>query len=136
VIGSQTLGTDERFSTVVGRLRHHEEIDGHIRAWTRELPQEAVQMQLATAGVPAERVRNAEAVVNSEDSGHVFKWVDVPGLQKQDLAAGLPFAFSRSQTFEPESPPVIGAHTRTALREWIGLSEAEIEELDAAGALT
>jgi crotonobetainyl-CoA:carnitine CoA-transferase CaiB-like acyl-CoA transferase len=135
VMGKPTLAADARFASVIGRLRHHDEIDEPIRAWTREHSKEAVQSQLAAAGVPAERVRHADAVVNSEDSGQVFKWVDVPGLGKPDLAAGLPFALSRSQTFEPESPPVIGAHTRPALREWIGLSDAEIDQLDAAGAL-
>lgn len=135
VMGKQSLAEDERFASVVGRFRHHDEIDEQIRAWTSELSKEAVQAQLAAAGVPAERVRHADAVVNSEDSGQVFKWVDVPGLGKPDLAAGLPFAFSRSQTFEPEAPPLIGAHTRPALREWIGLSDAEIDQLDAAGAL-
>jgi len=85
--------------------------------------------------VPAERVRQADAVVNSDDSGRVFTPLRSPDSDKPDLAAGLPFSLGVSETLAPTAPAALGADTRAALAEWIGLSEAEIDDLEAAGAL-
>jgi len=135
VMGNDTLGADPRFSSVVGRLQHHDEIDEQISTWTRELTKEDVQAKLSAAGVPAQRVHRADEMVNSDDSGHVFSPLMGPGLTKPDLAAGLPFTFGTSAMLPLAPPERMGEHTRQALAEWIGLTESEIDELDAAGAL-
>ncbi len=129
------LATDPRFANVTGRLRHHDEIDEEIQAWTRDLAKEEVEARLVAAGVPAERVRRADEVVNSDDAGRVFSPLQTPGSTKVDLAAGLPFSLGTSATLPPEPPSQIGQHTRAALAEWIGLTDDEIDALDAAGVL-
>jgi crotonobetainyl-CoA:carnitine CoA-transferase CaiB-like acyl-CoA transferase len=134
-MGSATLADDPRFTSVLGRLRHQDEIDEQIRAWTRALSKEEIQARLAAVGVPAERVRRAHEVVDSDDAGKVFSPIVPPGDSKPDLAAGLPFSLGISETLQPEPPAPIGHDTRTALAEWIGLTEDEIDALDAAGAL-
>src|SRR5439155_25219155 len=106
-----------------------------IAAWTSTLSKEEVQARLTPAGVPAERVRQADAVVNSHDSGHVFVPLTSPDSDKTDLAAALPFSLGVSETLAPVPPAALGEHTRTALAEWIGLSDRELDELEAAGAL-
>ena len=135
VMGRATLAVDPRFSGVLGRLRFQDEIDQQIGNWTRQFSKEEVQSRLTAAGVPAERVRRAEEVVNSDDAGQVFSPVLTPGASKPDLAAGLPFSLGLSKTLPPEPPTPIGYHTRKALSEWINLTETEIDELEAAGAL-
>jgi benzylsuccinate CoA-transferase BbsF subunit len=135
VMGSATLASDPRFAQVVGRLRFQDEIDAPISTWTQNLSKEDVQAKLTAAGVPAERVRRADEVVESDDAGHVFSPLQTPGASKPDLAAGLPFSLGTSQTMPLEPPMPIGHHTRQALEEWIGLSAEEIDELEAAGAL-
>jgi len=135
VIGNAELATDSRFGGVSGRLRFQDEIDERIREWTRSLTKEDVQARLNARAIPAERVRHAEAVVNSDDAGHIFSPIAAPGVAKPDLAAGLPFTLGRSQTFAPEAPPPVGHHTRKALTEWLALTESEIDELEAAGGL-
>jgi len=134
-MGSSALATDPRFTSGVGRLRFQDEIDEQLRAWTRNISMEEVQARLTAVGVPAERVRQADAVVNSDDAGHVFSPLLTPGASKPDLAAGLPFSLGISETLTPQPPTPMGHHTRKALAEWIGLTDAEIDELDAAGAL-
>jgi benzylsuccinate CoA-transferase BbsF subunit len=134
-MGDSALATDSRFTTVLGRFRHHDEIDERIGAGTRGLSKEEVQAKLTAVGVPAERVRRADDVVESDDSGHVFTPLVPPGASKPDLAAALPFFLGTSETMRPQPPAPIGAHTRQALREWIGMSDAEIDELESAGAL-
>jgi benzylsuccinate CoA-transferase BbsF subunit len=134
-MGSSALATDPRFTSAVARLRFHDEIDEQISAWTRNLSSEDVQARLTAAGVPAERVRHADAVVGSDDAGHVFRPLLVPGASKPDLAAALPFSLGISDTLTPQPPTPMGQHTRKALVEWIGLTDVEIDELEAAGAL-
>ena len=129
------MGADPRFASVVGRLHLHDEIDEQISAWTGNLSKEDVQARLTAAGIPAERVRRAEDVVNSEDAGLVFSPLLIPDATKPDLAAGLPFSLGTSETPAPQPPAPFGYHTREVLAEWIGLTDAEIDELDAAGAL-
>jgi crotonobetainyl-CoA:carnitine CoA-transferase CaiB-like acyl-CoA transferase len=119
----------------MGRLRFQDDIDDQISAWTKTLSKEDVQARLVAVGVPAERVRRAHEVVDSDDAGHAYSPLKEPGLEKPDLAARLPFSLGASQTFLPESPPPIGYHTRQALTEWIGMTSEEIDELEAAGAL-
>jgi benzylsuccinate CoA-transferase BbsF subunit len=134
-IGSPDLAADPRFATVTGRLRFHDEIDERISAWTRELPKGDVQAKLTAVGVPAERVRYAEEVVDSDDAGRAFTPLLNLGASKPELAARLPFGLSVSETLVPQPPAPIGHHTRQALTEWIGMSDAEVDELEAAGAL-
>ncbi|MBM2810336.1 MAG: bbsF 2 [Chloroflexi bacterium] len=134
-IGSLALANDPRFTSVEGRLRFHDEIDEQIGAWTGDLSKEEAQARLSALGVSAERVRRADGVVNADDAGHVFSPLLVPGASKPDLAAGLPFSLGISETLAPKPPAPIGHDTRMALAEWIGLTDAEIDELETAGAL-
>lgn len=133
-IGHATLADDPRFASPAGRVRHHDEIDEAIAAWTRELPNTEVELRLQQAGVPAERMRRAKDVVDSSDSGHVYRPVpsDRP---RPPLAATLPFTFSRSPVAPVEAPDQLGGHTREALHDWLGMPDAEIDELDRQGAL-
>lgn len=135
VMANSALGNDPRFKDVASRLRFHDEIDEQIGAWTRNLAKDEVQKRLSAVGVPAERARHAEAVINSDDAGRAFVPLAVPGAPKPDLAAALPFSLSVSRALAPESPAPIGLHTRQALAEWVGYTDAEIDELEAAGAL-
>jgi benzylsuccinate CoA-transferase BbsF subunit len=134
-MGNSALATDARFTSLPGRLRFHDEIDERIQEWTREQAKEDVEAKLKAAGVPAERVRSAEEIVDSDDAGRVFSPLLIPGATKPDLAAGLPFSLGASATRPLEPPAPIGGHTREALTDWIGMSADEIDELEAGGAL-
>jgi crotonobetainyl-CoA:carnitine CoA-transferase CaiB-like acyl-CoA transferase len=133
-IGQEALAADPRFATTSARLQHQDEIDAAIAAWTRELSPREVEDRLNQAGVPSERMRRAKDFVESPDTGQVYR--PVPGDRPQPvLAATLPFRFSKSTIAEVEAPDRLGGHTREALVDWLGMSEAEIDELDGQGAL-
>jgi crotonobetainyl-CoA:carnitine CoA-transferase CaiB-like acyl-CoA transferase len=133
-IGQPALADDPRFMSAAGRLRHHDQLDEAIAAWTRELTHTEVGQRLQQAGVPAERMRRARDVVESTDSGQVYRPVpsDRP---RPPLAATLPFTFSRSPIAPVEAPDRLGGHTREVLRDWLGMPEAEVEDLDRQGVL-
>ena len=47
-----------------------------------------------------------------------------------------PTRMSRTELRTAHSAPCLGAHTRAILHEWLGLDDAEIDRLEASGALT
>lgn len=133
-MGNPAWAADARFDTAVGRLRAHDDIDDRIGAWTATLRKEEVEGKLKAGGVPAERMRRVDEVVDAPDAGHVFLPIEeTPG--RTTRVAGLPFTLSTSQTSALSSPAAMGEHNHSVLAEWLGLGETEIKELEAAGAL-
>ena len=53
LIGGAELASDARFTTLLGRRRHHDEADVLIAAWTREREPRATMEQLQALGVAA-----------------------------------------------------------------------------------
>jgi crotonobetainyl-CoA:carnitine CoA-transferase CaiB-like acyl-CoA transferase len=133
-LGEPAWATDPRLGTAAGRLRHHDEIDEQLAAWTATLPSAEVERRLQAAGVPAERMRRADAIVGAADAGRVFAPLPTLGGQ-ETVVARLPFRFSASGTSEPGPIAGLGEQTREALRRWLGLADTEIESLEAEGAL-
>jgi crotonobetainyl-CoA:carnitine CoA-transferase CaiB-like acyl-CoA transferase len=133
-IDQPALAEDPRFATALGRVHNHDALDEVITAWTRELPNNEVEERLHAAGVPTERMRRAEVVIGAPDSGHVYR--PVPGNGGPPvLAATLPFTFSASAIAPIGAPSQLGAHTHEALRDWLSLSDAEIDALERERAL-
>jgi len=131
VIGKPALAQDARLASTVGRMRLHDELDAVIGAWTRDQTKEDVEAQLQQAGVPAERMRRAQDVINSSDAGKVY--LPVPGSKA--LAATCPFSFGKTSLAAITPPSLLGEHTRAALRDWLCMNDAEIDALDKARAL-
>lgn len=130
-LGSPAWAVDARFELLVGRLRHHNEIDRHIEEWTKILTPAEVERMLRAVGVPAERMRRMNEVV--DDGSGVFHFV--PGKSAPTLLTGLPFAFvpNRATSFGPT--PRLGEQTDDALKDWLKLETAEIARLREQGAL-
>jgi crotonobetainyl-CoA:carnitine CoA-transferase CaiB-like acyl-CoA transferase len=133
-LGEPAWGQDDRFATLAGRLRYHDELDAHLTAWTGTLAPRVVEERLRLAGVPAARMRRIRDVVDEPEGPPVFHPLeDPPGWEMR--VTGLPFAFSR-HTLAPLRPaPRLGEHTEAVLAEWTGLTDGEIASLQAAGAL-
>ncbi len=130
-LGNPAWASDSRFAEQAGRLAHHDEIDRHIEAWTKDLTPVEVERTLRAAGVPAERMRRMNEIVD-EGSG-VFHFV--PGRELPTLLTGLPFAFVSQQPTPFGPTPRLGEHTEDALREWLRLTPAEIAGLREKEAL-
>jgi crotonobetainyl-CoA:carnitine CoA-transferase CaiB-like acyl-CoA transferase len=131
IIGSQLA--DDRFATVMGRIRHQDEIDAIIEAWTSQRSKEEVKKLLDAAGVTGARMRRIKEVMQ-EPGPTVFREMeDPPG--HTILATGDPFSFKRS-AIAPLAPAAsLGQHNEKALGEWLGLTTEEVKSLDEQGAL-
>jgi benzylsuccinate CoA-transferase BbsF subunit len=134
VIEQEAWGSDKRFATVDGRMRYHDEIDRQIEAWSCRLANTEVERRLKAVGVPAERMRRINDLIDSENGATVFANMEEPRVGSM-LTTRLPFTLSSSSLPEPRTAAGLGEHTTEVLRDWLGLTEQEIDTIRDKGAL-
>lgn len=127
---------DRRFAGVEGRLRHVEELDGNVAAWTRRRTAGEVEALLRAACVPASRLVTGHDLVASERDHHggIFAAVSHP-TSGMHWYTGLPFEAAATGRPEVRRPPLLGEHTEYVLYDILGLSGAEVSDLMASGAV-
>ena len=128
------LAGDARFATLSGRLRHHDEIDERIEAWTRGRDGAKVEARLRRAGIHAARMRRVQDLAEDPEPSGAYRKMAEPRVGSM-LTTALPVAFSESSLPPPAPAPCLGQHTREVLRDWLDLREGELAELDGTGAL-
>ena len=128
------LAGEARFATLPGRLRHHDEIDERIEAWTRGFESADLEARLWRAGVPASRMRRVQDLAEDGSPSRAYKRMAEPRVGSM-LTTALPFEFSTSGLPAATPAPCLGQHTREVLREWLELPESELAELAGTGAL-
>lgn len=134
VIGKERWAAALRFANVVGRRQLHDDIDEQLQQWTARYSHREVEERLKTRGIPAERVRRIDDLVNQPDGATVFKQMDEPRIGSM-LTTVLPFRFSGGPHPGPYPAPALGQHNDEVLRDWLALPDAEIQNLKALGGL-
>lgn len=127
---------DPAFSTLVGRLRGRDALDGHIAAWTRDRDAKAVEAQLQAAGVPAHVLCDSEDLATDPDleASGFYREVEDSVMGALWLT-GPPWTPSIS-TLPPTRPgPRIGDSSFEILSKELGLSLGEIDALKAKAVL-
>lgn len=131
-MGRPELIADDRFATIVGRLRNRAELDTLIGEWTRGLDKTALMAELQGRGVAAGAVFNPRELFadpHLRDRGY---WETV-----EDYSAGTQEYYGRpmhlsATPFATRMPtPKLGQHNREILGGLLGLSEAELDALEA-----
>jgi len=135
IISKDSWAAEERFATVFGRHQFHDEIDGQLSQWTRQISNLAVEETLKAGGIRAERVRRINDLVNKPGGATVFRPMAEPRVGSM-LTTGLPFRFSSGSLPAPSAAPVLGQHTDEILSQWLALSAPEIQSLKSHGALS
>lgn len=134
VLGREDLLKDERFCTLLNRLRNADELDHLIEKWTIQRTAEEAMQLLQQAGVVAGIVNNVEDLVRRDPQlkarGH-WEIVDHPEAGKL-LTEGWGFRFS-AMAARSERPPLLGEHNDYILGEVIGMSEEEINQFIVEG---
>jgi benzylsuccinate CoA-transferase BbsF subunit len=133
-MGQEDWGSDSRFVAVDGRMRYHDEIDRQIEAWSCRFANTEVERRLKSVGVPAERMRRINDLIDSENGATVFAKMDEPRVASM-LTTRLPFSLSSASLPPPRSAPGLGDHTTEVLRDWLELTEQEINTIKDRGAL-
>jgi crotonobetainyl-CoA:carnitine CoA-transferase CaiB-like acyl-CoA transferase len=112
----------------------HDCIDEHLAAWCRERQADAIVDTLWTAGVPVGKVVQPHEQLDLEQLQHrgFFEELDHPVIGASPYAS-LPFRSTRGpDRFHRRHAPLLGEHNDELLLG-LGLSRAEVDELEAAG---
>lgn len=129
-LGDPPWAREARFGDAIGRLRHEDELDAGIAAWTsRHDPYHAMHT-LNAAGVPA------MIVANEADGAHdphlvarrFFEEVELPsGIRATHCGPLWQFSDVRLSITRP--PATVGQHNRDVFGGLLGLTDAELDEL-------
>lgn len=135
-LGDPAWAYQERFAGLDGRLRHRDELDALVEAWTRERAPREVMELLQAHGVPAGAVHTARDVV--EDPQLRARGFIV-ALEHERMGrveqGGIPVRLSDTPGALRSPAPLLGQHTVEVLREWLGLEDEELGRLEQEGAL-
>jgi benzylsuccinate CoA-transferase BbsF subunit len=128
---------DSALATIQGRLARRDALDRRLAEWTRTHDAEALEALLQRAGVPAAIVADADGVCRRDPQLTAREhFVDVPSPEGGTVRLdGPPFppddAFARVRG----PGPLLGEHTRPVLARHLGLTAAELDALEASGAI-
>ena len=132
-IGQPELKTDARFATVAARSRNWYALMAYAEAWAGSRTVSECIDVLDAGGVPcshyaeaADMLTNADLIArgtftNITDGGGTYKGINPP-YQLSGTHAGM-----------RANVPGAGEHGDTLLREWLGLSNAEVAHAKSSG---
>ena len=135
IVGNPRLD-DDRFATMAARKANEAELDAVLEAWCGSQDAGSVADRLGDAGVCAARVVPLAEVYGRPDphfaaAGFLTR-VDHPEAGPTWLP-GRPWRFSAAPA-EPIRPaPCVGEHSREVFAQELGMTDAEYEDLVAAG---
>jgi benzylsuccinate CoA-transferase BbsF subunit len=133
VVGTPLFDTN--FDTLIGRLRHRDDLEAAITAWTAAQDAEDLERSLQAAGVPAHVVSNSGDLARDRElTGGHYRKIDDPVVGEATIE-GPRYRLGRTPERETRRGPRIGEHTIEVLRDLCRYDEITIAELKDAGVL-
>ncbi|HXW84379.1 MAG TPA: CoA transferase [Candidatus Binataceae bacterium] len=121
---------DPRFTTLRSRIEQRESLDSYVNAHTRSVSARELTAKLQAAGVAAYPVQNCMDLHNDENLEAFDFW---HWLEHKEMGAavyeGLEHRMSRTPGALRAAAPILGQHNDEVFRGMLGLSAAEIEQL-------
>lgn len=121
-------------SSAAGRRRHHTQIDEHLAAWCAARDSDEIIRTLWPAGIPVAKVMQPHRQADLPQLHHRGFFEPVPHpVAETARHSTVPARFSAGpHQFHRSPAPLLGQHN-TELLTGLGLSEAEISELENEG---
>ena len=133
VLGAPDMPADPRFATNMQRIAHRSELQGALQALVRTQPRAQLLEKLSNANVPAGPINDMAQVFADPQTQHRQMVVELPHSSGQTVRlVRSPLNFSASPVTH-QAPPQLGEHSLQALREELGLSDAQVAGLVARG---
>jgi crotonobetainyl-CoA:carnitine CoA-transferase CaiB-like acyl-CoA transferase len=136
VLGQPELAEDVRFKTNWERKRHRQQIDGIIGDIFVQDTREHWLELLRKAGISAGLVRGVLEALSSPEvaAREMVVEVEHPTAGTVPMVKS-PLRFSVSELGKVQPPPLLGQHTDTVLKNYLGFDDAHIENLRSSGAI-
>ncbi len=135
-MGNPQWAQAAEFSSLQGRLEAHDAIDAEISAWTSAQDAAALERRLAEAGIAAGMVQRSSDLLADAQYLHrgFHRWLEHPRM------GTVPYSGHQYQIVDyvhgPRfAAPTLGQHTFDVLSAELGLTDEQIAEAAAAGAL-
>ena len=135
LMGREDLIGDPVYGTPSARLEHEEEVDAIIAAWTRQHSKHDAMQAVGAAGIPAGAVFDTMELNNdpSFEARGIMQVMPHP-VHRAFKMPGWPVRVD-GKTARVKPSPVLGEHTGAVLVHWLGLTEADVADLRAVGAI-
>lgn len=136
-IGRENLQDDPRLETNFKRLEHIDEVDEIVEEWTRKRTRSEVEDVLTEAGVPCGAVQTVDEVMHDPHLEHrgMVQEIDHPGFDGRIRVPGTPIRLSDSDEPAVTPSPTKGEDNAEVYGDRLGLSEAELRELEEDGVI-
>ncbi len=134
LLGLPELVGDERFATSPRRTARHAELEPILEAAFRQRPTGEWLEELGALGIPCGPINTIPQVVADEQVRErgMIREVTHPRAGTIPIA-NTPFRMSRSESGIKGPPPDFGSDTAAVLGDLLGLSPADVAELEARG---
>ena len=134
VLSRADLCDDDELAGAAGRERNRQRVDDAVRAWTADLDGATAVEALQAHGIPAAiAVRATQQAVDEQLWARDFFRI----LDRDEVGAhpypGPVVRLSDTPAIIDRPAPLYGQHTDQVLRDLLGLSDADLDALRAAG---
>jgi benzylsuccinate CoA-transferase BbsF subunit len=130
ILGSPTWANESEFSTMDRRAKNSDKLDEMVANWTVNLTPEQVMSILQGTGVGAGVVADARDIDNDIQLNYYnfYRELNHPYMGKLRFYHPAALKLSRAEA-EVKRPVLLGEHTDYICKQWLGMSQAEIEDL-------
>jgi crotonobetainyl-CoA:carnitine CoA-transferase CaiB-like acyl-CoA transferase len=137
LMGGDELAADPRFRTNEDRVRHVDELDEIIERWCAARPRDEAIAAMSGAGCAVGPVETVESLLQNPQviAREAIVPVEDPDLGPLNMTNVVPKFERHPAPPHRPGPTAVGADTLEVLRRDLGLSDAELERLEAAGAI-
>jgi crotonobetainyl-CoA:carnitine CoA-transferase CaiB-like acyl-CoA transferase len=135
LMGREDLIGDPAYATPADRVAREPEVDAIIAAWTSKHTKTEAMEAVGSVGVPAGAVFDTQELRDepSFETRGIMQVMRHP-VHEPFKMPGWPVRVD-GKTAQVRSSPVLGEHTDAVLVHWLGLTEADVADLRAAGAV-
>jgi crotonobetainyl-CoA:carnitine CoA-transferase CaiB-like acyl-CoA transferase len=136
VLGHPVWADAPELATLAGRRTHHDRIDAELRPFFAEREREKLVDELLAAGVAASPLADPRAGSANPQmvARGFFEEFDHPMVGRLRCAT-TPFRYASADRWLHSAAPTLGQHNREILGSVVGLSDAELDALEAEGVI-
>jgi formyl-CoA transferase len=133
LMGREDLIDDARFVGLTARAQNMADVDALIGGWTKDQDKQPLADALLACKVPCSPVREIAEVINDPHmhARGALEWIDHPKFGRI-VVQRSPMRYAGAPTLPLRPSAELGQDNGEVFGDWLGLSEADIEDLTAA----